>query len=209
MYYHGAEGVLNESRPVYGNYSGMGWPMHYRYPPIFLFFAMPFTLLPLPWASALWTFLKSAALFLLIRALWNRLGPTTKQGRMAHSLLLAGPYVVEDLRYGNAQGFIFALTAAALLLLPRARTARRRRVGPRHQHQGLAAVLSALSRRAPRVESRGLDISPNHDLFCCFRLCIGASAATLISCHAGHSRRFQPRPAKRRSGFKANPCAAC
>ena len=85
VYYHGAEGVLNESRPVYGNYSGMGWPMHYRYPPIFLFFAMPFTLLPLPWASALWTFLKCVALFLLIRALWNRLGPTNKQGRMAHS----------------------------------------------------------------------------------------------------------------------------
>src|SRR4030095_9502400 len=37
VYYHGAEGVLNESRPVYGNYSGMGWPMHYRYPPVFLF----------------------------------------------------------------------------------------------------------------------------------------------------------------------------
>ena len=121
VYYHGAEGVLNESRPVYGNYSGMGWPMHYRYPPIFLFLAMPFTLLPLSWASAVWTFLKCGALFLLIRALWYRLGPTTSTAAWLIPVLLAGPYVVEDLRYGNAQGFIFALTAAALLLLPRAR----------------------------------------------------------------------------------------
>jgi len=121
VYYHGAEGVLNESRPVYGNYSGMGWPMHYRYPPIFLFLAMPFTLLLLSWASAVWTFLKCGALFLLIRAFWRRLGPTNSTAAWLIPFLLAGPYVVEDLRYGNAQGFIFALTAAALLLLPRAR----------------------------------------------------------------------------------------
>ncbi len=82
---------------------------------------LPFTLLPLPWASALWTFLKCGALFLLIRALWNRLGPTTSKAAWLIPLLLAGPYVIEDLRYGNAQGFIFALTGAALLLLPRAR----------------------------------------------------------------------------------------
>jgi hypothetical protein len=33
-------------------------------------------------------------------------------------LLLAGPYVVEDIRYGNAQTFIFVLTGGALLALP-------------------------------------------------------------------------------------------
>jgi len=32
-------------------------------------------------------------------------------------MLFAGPYIVEDLRYGNAQSFIFVLTGAALLLL--------------------------------------------------------------------------------------------
>ena len=116
VYYHGTTGVFDGTRPVYGLKSGMGWPMHYRYPPLFLFLAAPFTLLSLPWAAAAWTALKCVALFLLIRALWKRLGPSPGMAAWLVPLLLAGPYVVEDLRYGNAQGFIFALTGAALLL---------------------------------------------------------------------------------------------
>src|SRR6185503_17649526 len=55
--------------------------------------------------------------FLLIRALWKRLGPASNAAAWLVPLLLAGPYVVEDLRYGNAQSFVFALTGAALLLV--------------------------------------------------------------------------------------------
>jgi hypothetical protein len=117
VYYHGAADVFNGTRPVYGEKSGIGWPMHYRYPPLFLFFAAPFTLMSLSKAAALWTALKCASVFLLIRALWNRLGPDTRTATWLIPLLLAGPYVVEDLRFGNAQGFIFVLSAAALLLL--------------------------------------------------------------------------------------------
>jgi hypothetical protein len=117
VYYHGIQGVFDGTRPVYGDRSGMGWPMHYRYPPLFLFIAAPFTLLSLPWAAAIWTALKCGALFLLIRALWQRLGPAPGLAAWLVPLLLAGPYVVEDLRYGNAQSFIFALTAAALFLV--------------------------------------------------------------------------------------------
>ena len=115
VYYHGADGVFSDTRPVYGDKSGMGWPMHYRYPPLFLFLAYPFTLLPLPWAAALWTFLRCVMLIALMVALWNRLGPTTSKAAWLIPLLFAGPYVVEDLRYGNAQTFIFALTGLALL----------------------------------------------------------------------------------------------
>src|SRR5688572_6259672 len=115
VYYHGADGVFSDTRPVYGDKSGMGWPMHYRYPPLFLFLAYPFTLLPLPWAAALWTFLRSVMLIALMVALWNRLGPTTSKAAWLIPLLFAGPYVVEDIRYGNAQTFIFALTGMALL----------------------------------------------------------------------------------------------
>jgi hypothetical protein len=117
VYYHGTQGVFDGSRPVYGEKSGMGWPMHYRYPPLFLFIAAPFTFLSLPWAAAVWTALKCGALFLLVRALWKRLGPAPGAAAWLVPLLLAGPYVVEDLRYGNAQSFIFALTAATLLLV--------------------------------------------------------------------------------------------
>ena len=117
VYYHGIQGVFDGTRPVYGEKSGMGWPMHYRYPPLFLFIAAPFTLLSLPLAAAIWTALKCGTLFLLIRALWKRLGPAHGLAPWLVPLLLAGPYVVEDLRYGNAQSFIFALTAAALFLV--------------------------------------------------------------------------------------------
>ena len=118
VYYFGAEGVFDGTRPMYGQTSGMGWPMHYRYPPVFLFLARPLNLLPLPWAAGLWVILKCGALFLLIRALWNRLGQTPAKAAWLVPLLLAGPYVVEELRYGNAQSYIFVLTAAALLMLP-------------------------------------------------------------------------------------------
>jgi len=118
VYYYGAQGVFNDTRPVYGHHSGMGWPMHYRYPPLFLFLIRPFTALPLSWAAAIFAFLKVGALFLLIRALWNRLGPTRSKAAWILPLLFAGPYVVADLRYGNAQSFIFVLTGAALLALP-------------------------------------------------------------------------------------------
>src|SRR5215207_4603241 len=63
VYYHGAAGVFDGTRPVYGDRSGIGWPMHYRYPPLFLFIARPFTALPLAWATALWTALRCAASF--------------------------------------------------------------------------------------------------------------------------------------------------
>ena len=120
VYYFGSEGVFNGTRPVYGYNSGMGWPMHYRYPPLFLFLALPFTLLSLPMAASVWVILKCVALVLLVCALWKRLGPTAAKAAWLIPLLLAGPYVIEDLRYGNAQFFIFAMTGAALLILSRA-----------------------------------------------------------------------------------------
>ena len=120
VYYFGAEGVFNGTRPVYGERSGMGWPMHYRYPPLFLFLALPFTRLPLSLAAAVWVVFKCGVLVLLVRSLWKRLGPATAKVAWLVPLLLAGPYVVEDLRYGNAQFFIFALTGAVLLALSEA-----------------------------------------------------------------------------------------
>jgi hypothetical protein len=117
VYYYGAQGVFDGSRPVYGVKSGLGWPMHYRYPPLFLFFSAPLTILSLPWAAAVWTALRCLAIVLLIRALWRRLGPPTSRAAWLIPLLLAGPYVVEDIRYGNAQTITFVLTGAALLMV--------------------------------------------------------------------------------------------
>src|SRR2546427_323558 len=107
VYYYGARGVFDHTRPVYGLASGLGWPMHYRYPPLFLFLFAPFAFLPLGLSAALWVLLKFIVLIGLVRKIgissWLVPG------------LLAIPYVVEDFRYGNAQFFVFALVVLGLL----------------------------------------------------------------------------------------------
>ncbi|PYT07588.1 MAG: hypothetical protein DMF60_06765 [Acidobacteria bacterium] len=67
VYHYGARGVFDGTRPVYGPASGLGWPMHYRYPPVFLLLFAPFAALPLGLAAALWVVLKVATLVLLLR----------------------------------------------------------------------------------------------------------------------------------------------
>jgi hypothetical protein len=118
VYYYGARGVFEGTRPVYGPASGLGWPMHYRYPPLFLLLFAPFAAMPLAWAAGLWVLLKAGALLLLLRSMSRGgLAPAIKWSD-AHiaTLLLITPYIVEEFRYGNVQFFVFALTAAALLI---------------------------------------------------------------------------------------------
>ena len=120
VYYYGAQGVFEGTRPVYGPSSGLGWPMHYRYPPLFLLVFAPFAMLPLAWGAALWVVLKVMTLGMLLRAMWERgLKPlTTLDPRLiVVPILFITPYLVEEFRYGNAQFFVFALCAAALLIL--------------------------------------------------------------------------------------------
>src|SRR5262245_72994 len=69
VYYYGARGVFDGSRPVYGPSSGLGWPMHYRYPPLFLLLFAPFSWLPLSISAGLWLILKALVLIVLVRAI--------------------------------------------------------------------------------------------------------------------------------------------
>jgi hypothetical protein len=114
VYHYGARGVFEGTRPVYGIASGLGWPMHYRYPPLFLLLFAPFARMPIGPAAALWLLLKVVVLVLLVRAVNRRLPPAGRAGWLV-PLLLAGPFVIQDFRYGNAQFFVFACTAFALL----------------------------------------------------------------------------------------------
>src|ERR1700758_1638413 len=76
VYYYGARGVFDGTRPVYGLTSGLGWPMHYRYPPLFLLLFAPFAILPLSWGAAMWFLLKMGVLALLLRTVFEgRLKP--------------------------------------------------------------------------------------------------------------------------------------
>ena len=121
VYHYGARGVFDGTRPVYGRTSGLGWPMHYRYPPLFLLLFAPFAMLPLSWGAAIWLILKVAVLIWLVKAM-QRAGAVLEQSTtttVLPGLLFIAPYLIEEFRYGNAQFFIFALTAAALLLARR------------------------------------------------------------------------------------------
>src|SRR5437016_2119705 len=80
VYYFGARGVFDGTRPVYGRSSGLGWPMHYRYPPLFLLLFAPLAMLPLGLAAAIWVVGKVAVLVVLLRALERRLKPATTFG---------------------------------------------------------------------------------------------------------------------------------
>ena len=110
--------LFNEG-PLYGPGGGVGWPMHYRYPPVFTFFLFPFALLPAQVGAFVWTLLKCAVLVALAKALTERLRQELGQPHWLVALCLAGPYVVMEFRYGNAQFFVFALTAWALLEVSR------------------------------------------------------------------------------------------
>src|SRR5262249_33973381 len=117
VYYFGARGVFDGTRPVYGRESGIGWPMHYRYPPLFLLLFAPLATLPLAWGAALWVLLKIVVLVMLVRAILKA-QPATSNFNL-HSftvpVLFITPYLIEELRYGNVQFFVFALTAVAVL----------------------------------------------------------------------------------------------
>src|SRR5215467_10152404 len=125
VYHYGARGVFDGTRPVYGLSSGLGWPMHYRYPPLFLLLFAPFAILPLPWGAAVWLLLKAVVLALLLKAVFEngqkaasrRSMPDLVPGFSPHSfvvpLLFIAPYVIEEFRYGNVQFFVFALSVVA------------------------------------------------------------------------------------------------
>ena len=117
VYHYGARGVFDGTRPVYGPASGLGWPMHYRYPPLFLLLFAPFAALPLGWGAAVWVVLKIGVLLAVIKMMLEHgLKPAATASLLAGFLFIA-PYLIEELRYGNAQFFVVALTIAALLIV--------------------------------------------------------------------------------------------
>jgi hypothetical protein len=124
VYYYGARGVFSGTRPVYGLTSGLGWPMHYRYPPLFLLLFAPLARLPLAWGAAIWVVLKIALLERGLKPATTYLAQHADKPVVAgfsprsfiFPLLFTLPYLIEEFRYGNAQFFVFALSAVALLL---------------------------------------------------------------------------------------------
>ena len=117
IYHAMARAMLAGNGPLYGPNSGVGWPLVYRYPPLFLLLFVPFALLPLKLGAVIWTALKFVALYYLARALLARLQLSSPIGVQFLALIPAVPYLALEFHYGNAQFFIFAMVAAALLCM--------------------------------------------------------------------------------------------
>ncbi len=103
-------------RPIYGPESGLAWPMWYRYPPLFLFLFWPFSLPPLKVGAFLWALLQCAAAVWIVKAVAARAGRGRWPGNVA-AVCIGLPYLIAEVRYGNAQLLVFTLVAAALLLI--------------------------------------------------------------------------------------------
>ncbi len=113
VYYPIANHVLTGDGTPYGEASGLPWPMWYRYPPLFLFLVFPFVLGPFRVGAFLFTLPKCWVLYSFVKQAIQRLESQPNWWIVA---LLAGPYIVMEFRYANAQFYVFALTAAALFL---------------------------------------------------------------------------------------------
>src|SRR5438105_14292303 len=83
VYFYGARGGFDGTRPAYGLTSGLGWPMHYRYPPLFLLLFAPLAMLPLGLAAAIWVIAKILVLVFLVRAICNN-SPPNLGGELAY-----------------------------------------------------------------------------------------------------------------------------
>lgn len=114
VYWYGANGFWDGSRPMYGETSGLGWPMHYRYPPLFLLLFTPIAKLGLSFGAVVWALGKLALMFFLAPVLWKVVGVHDRRTQWL-SILVAAPYLVQELRYGNLQFYIVAAVVLALV----------------------------------------------------------------------------------------------
>src|SRR5215813_11088765 len=98
VYHYGARGVFDGTRPVYGPTSGLGWPMHYRYPPLFVLLFAPLAFLPIGLAAAIWVLAKTGLLIWLIAAFRKHVPTCPKLGWQTYaiSVLLIAPYIIEE-----------------------------------------------------------------------------------------------------------------
>lgn len=116
VYWQGTKDAFDGLRPFYGPASGLGFPMHYRYPPVTYLLFRPLSQIPLYWAGVLWALgAWAAASSLVMLAIHTaHLRFTSKAVFSACVYLL--PYVVMAVHSGNVQPYLIAMIFAALIL---------------------------------------------------------------------------------------------
>jgi hypothetical protein len=115
-YHAAARSYFLLSGPMYGPNQEFGWPMLYRYPPLFICLFRPFASLPLSVAAGIWAALKVLLLGPLVR-IWHRRYPPSRFGpALWISALLLLPYLLYELQVGNVQLYLVEMVCLALLL---------------------------------------------------------------------------------------------
>jgi len=115
-YHAAARSYFRQAGPMYGPNQEFGWPMLYRYPPLFLCLFRPFASLPLGVAQGIWVAFECLLLGPLL-LLWYRRYPPARLGpALAISALLLVPYLLYELQVGNVQFYLVEMVCLALLL---------------------------------------------------------------------------------------------
>jgi Glycosyltransferase family 87 len=116
VYWHAVRSFNNQSQPLYGPGSGIGYPMIFRYPPIAYLLLWPLGSLPLRWAGFVWILgawtLAIVSVLTTARVLHLQFRPP------AVLLSFAGilAYCVLAVHSGNIQPYLIAMIFSALTL---------------------------------------------------------------------------------------------
>jgi hypothetical protein len=115
VYHAAARSFFLLSGSMYGPNQEFGWPMLYRYPPLFLCLFRPLASLPLSMAAGIWAALKVVFLGILIW-LWRRRYPSGSGTALGVSLLLLLPFITYEIQSGNVQLLVVEMACLALLM---------------------------------------------------------------------------------------------
>ncbi len=115
-YHAAARSYFLLSGPMYGPNQEFGWPMIYRYPPLFLCLFRPFASLSLSVAQGIWVGLEILLLGPLLWVWYHRYSPARLGPALGISALLLLPYLLYELQVGNVQLFLVEMVCFALLL---------------------------------------------------------------------------------------------
>lgn len=115
VYWLNARHYFGGTAPMFGPTSGTGWAGGvYRYPPLFLDLFRPWAALPFAVGVLVWAELQVVAGWATTVALARR-WQVPSALLLWPGLLLVAPYLIQEVRYGNAQLFVVLLVIWACL----------------------------------------------------------------------------------------------